>query len=317
MKFMALVLGVVLLLTAAGCLGGPRMKEIELTTAQKLFKTKTTFEKGVVGVEVRRQDGTTRTLDTARNHEAEWGLLLPPPLLPGHVSREWLLSKNAHDGKTLLYTFVRWDDDNPADYLAAGWWLHFPPGVSFRQLEEAERGVFIDGPEFDLSNPPEMPAGGQATYVGTTGGIYRYEYGSGWGELEGESQYIEFGAEIELTANFSDQTIEGCIACGEDRDIEVRYGTHLYPIVTWRTPDPDALPGDYELRLGATSFTRTELSKATPISRLNIPSGPSRRPPACGQGSFPTSRTGTAIPAGSSATAISGSMKPTAAAGAS
>ncbi len=253
MKTSLLLFGMVLLSVTAGCLGnGPRMKEIELTETQQRFKTETTFKDGVVSVEARRRDGAVRMLNTANHYEAEWGLLLPQPFIPGFVSREWILSENAHDGKTLLYTAVRWDDANPADYLAVGWWLHFPPGLSIDDLEEAERGVFIDGPEIDLSNPPEMPVAGEATYSGTTGGLYEYEYGSAWGALEGGSQYIEFGAGIELKANFSDQTIEGCIGC--NGDIEIRRGTHLYPIVTWRTPAPNALPTDYDIHLGATPF---------------------------------------------------------------
>ena len=254
MRLIALFFGVALPLIAAGCAGGgPRMEEIEPTEAQQRFKTRTTFKDGIVSIEARRQDGTIRTLNTANHYEAEWGLLLPTPVIPRFVSREWLLSENAYDGQTLLYTLVTWDNDNPADYLAAGWWLHLPPELSLREdLEEAERGVFIDGPEFDLANPPELPAAGEATYVGTTGGLYEYEYGSAWGELEGHSQYIEFGADLALMANFSDQTIQGCIGC--TGDIEIRRGTHLYPAVNWRTPVPDAEPTDYEVHLGVTSF---------------------------------------------------------------
>lgn len=79
------------------------------------------------------------------------------------------------------------DDDNPADFLSAGWWLHYPPGVDVDEFEMAERGVFIDGPELDLSIPPEMPISGEAIYVGATGGLYEYFYGSGRGELQGKA----------------------------------------------------------------------------------------------------------------------------------
>ena len=58
MRFIALFLGMVLPLIAAGCAGGgPGMKEVELTDAQKLFKTRTTFKNGVIGVEVKKEDG--------------------------------------------------------------------------------------------------------------------------------------------------------------------------------------------------------------------------------------------------------------------
>ena len=77
------------------------------------------------------------------------------------MSREWLLAENRSDGRTMLYAAVEWDDDNPADFLSAGWWLHYPPGVDVDEFEMAERGVFIDGPELDLSIPPEMPISGE------------------------------------------------------------------------------------------------------------------------------------------------------------
>lgn len=265
MKPVAFVLSMALVLMTAGCLGsdGPRMNEIELTETQKQFKTKTSFGNGVVAVEARRRDGSPRTLNSARHLEYEWGLYLPPPPIPGFVSREWLLTENRHDGRTLVYAAVEWDDDNPTDYLAAGWWLHYPPGVSHRHFDAAERGVFVDGPELALSNPPDMPVSGEATYVGGIGGIYEYRYGSAWGDLQGESQYIEFGAPIALTANFSDATIMGCIGCAGD--VETR-ALHLYPVVTWRTPDPDALPTDYEVHLGPTPFNPDGVFENTDVT---------------------------------------------------
>ena len=57
-----------------------------------------------------------------------------PPIL-GFMNREWFLAENRHDGRTILYTAVEWDDDDPADYLAVGWWLHYPPGVSISDFE--------------------------------------------------------------------------------------------------------------------------------------------------------------------------------------
>ena len=163
------------------------------------------------------------------------GQLSPPPPIPGFVNREWFLTENRHDGRTILYTAVEWDDDNPADYLAVGWWLHYPPGAPSDDHESAERGVFIDGPELDLSNPPDMPVSGTATYAGGTGGLYEYRHGSAWDELEGEHQYVEFSAPIVLTADFSEATISGCIGCTGDIKAET---LHLWPAVSWRGPAP-------------------------------------------------------------------------------
>ncbi|MDE0174190.1 MAG: hypothetical protein OYH76_17485 [Defluviicoccus sp.] len=256
MKAIAAALSGAVLAMTAGCVGAssdaPPMAEIGLNETLERFKTTTGFVDGVVTAEARRRDGSARTLTSARHLEAEWGLYAPPPPIPGFVSREFLLSENRHDGRTLLYALVEWNDGNPDEYMAFGWWMHLPVGASFRELEAAELGVFMDGPELDLSTPPEMPVSGEATYLGGIGGLYEYRYGSGWREeLRGESQYVEFSAPIALTADFSDASIGGCIGCTGDVVAET---LHLYPIVAWRGPPPDALPADYEIRLGRTPF---------------------------------------------------------------
>ncbi len=253
MKVIVFLFGIVLPLMEAGCIGGdgPRMEEIQLTEAQQRFKAKTTFKDGVVSVEVGRHDGSTTTLDSIRNYEDTSSLFLPRPAIPGFSSRVWLMSEDAYAGKTLLYTLVSWNEDDPTDYLAAGWWLHFPPGISFRDRNEADDGLFLDGPELDLSNPLQMPPGGEATYAGTVGGLYQYQFGSGWGPLQGEREDAEFEAFIQLTANFSDNTIQGCIGCIGDIDTQRLY---LYPLLGWRRGPLDSPPTDFEVHLGPTPF---------------------------------------------------------------
>ena len=266
MRTIAVALSVASLLMTVGCTDsdGPATEETAAFAEARerfgaratfenamRFRAKTAFENGVFSAEARREGASPRTLTSAAHRQYEWATYLPTPPIPGFVNREWFLAENRHDGRTILYSAVEWDDDNPADYLAVGWWLHFPPGVSGDEYEAAERGVFIDGPELDFSNPPELPIGGEATYVGGTGGLYEYFHGSGWGELKGESQYVEFSASIELRADFSEATIAGCIGCTGDIEVET---LHLWPAVTWRGPDPDALPRDYEVHLGPAPF---------------------------------------------------------------
>ena len=267
MRVVAFAVGMALLSMTASCGGGsndaPQMAEIELSETLKRFRTKTSFTDGVFAVEARRDGGSPRTLTTAAHSQYEWATYIPPPPIPGFVNREWFLTENRHDGRTILYAFVEWNDDNPADYLSVGWWLHFPPGVSNDDYEKAERGVFIDGPELDLSNPPDMPMSGTATYAGGAGGLYEYRYGSAWGELEGESQYVEFSAPIVLTADFSEATISGCIGCTGDIEAET---LHLWPAVTWRGPAPDALPTDYEIRLGRAPLKPNGTFESTDIA---------------------------------------------------
>ncbi len=248
-------IALLLLLLTAGCLGGggsalPPVPIPTLTPTPQPFRTKTSFVDNVLSVDVRYHDGRTRTLDSARHQDGSWGLFLPPPLQPGHSSREWLLTENHYDGKILLYALVSWNDADPADYLAAGWWLVYPPGAPYTAGKYATRGVFIDGPELDPANPPNLPLTGTATYVGGAGGPYTYEYGRDWGEeLAGSSDTTEFTGIIALTADFGKRSITGCLGCVEP--IETAPGQHLYPLLTWRTPDPAASPADYDLRFSA------------------------------------------------------------------
>ena len=128
LKLMALFI----VLLAAGCFGGgsssaPPLPTPTLTPEPQPFRTRTTFVDGILSVDVRYHEGRTRTLDTVRDRDASWGLYLPRPLQPGHSSREWLLGENHYDGRILLYTVVSWNGEDPSDYLAAGWWLVYPP----------------------------------------------------------------------------------------------------------------------------------------------------------------------------------------------
>ncbi|MCY4485923.1 MAG: hypothetical protein OXF11_02270 [Deltaproteobacteria bacterium] len=238
-----------------------------LEPAAQPFGARTTFVDNVLSVDVRYHDGRTRTLDTVRNYEAEWGLLLPQPSQPGHTSREWLLSENHYDGKIMLYAVVSWNDADPTDYLAAGWWLVYPPGVSYQRVGTAAMGVFIDGPELDPAAPPDVPLTGTATFVGGAGGLYQYYYGRAWGELADESEYTEFQGPISLTANFDEKEITGCLGCLDE--IETTPGRHLFPIVSSRSPDVTALPADYDLHFAASfdakgAFEDTDITVTHP-----------------------------------------------------
>ncbi|MDE2788801.1 MAG: hypothetical protein OXI81_00030 [Paracoccaceae bacterium] len=71
------------------------------------------------------------------------------------------------------------------------------------------------------------------------------------GRIARESQYVEFSAPIELRANFFEATVAGCIGCTGDIKVET---LHLWPVVSWRSPDPEASPADYEVHLGPAPF---------------------------------------------------------------
>ena len=135
---------------------------------------------------------------------------MPRPVQPNHRSREWLLAQNHYDRRIMVYAFASWNNDNPDDYLAAGWWLIYPPGTPFWKFEDATRGVFIDGPEIDPMNPPDLPIDGTAAYTGSSGGLYTYQYGGDWGEeLKGTTEYTEFAGPLSLEADFSKKMNHG------------------------------------------------------------------------------------------------------------
>lgn len=245
--------GAVLIL--GGCGGGraarplPPVEIPALTPESQPFRTGTSFVDGVLSVDVRTPDRGTRTLDTVRHREGSWGRFLPRPVQPNHSSREWLLVENHYDGRILLYAVVSWNDADPADYLAAGWWLTYPPDVPYWKFESAARGVFLDGPELDPDGPPDLPLTGTASYVGGMGGLYTYNYGRAWGELAKSTEITEFTGPVSLTADFARNRLTGCLGCLEP--IEVAPGQHLYPVLSWRDPDPTASPAGYDVRFEA------------------------------------------------------------------
>ncbi len=247
-----------------------------LEATRQPFRARTTFVDNVLSIDVRYHHGRSRTLDTVRHHDAEWGLFLPQPLQPGHTSREWLLSENHYDGRIMLYTVASWNDADPTDYLAAGWWLVYPPGAPYWAVGTATRGVFIDGPELDPANPPELPLSGTAAYVGSAGGLYEYHYGRAWGELADESEYTEFQGTVSLTANFDKKEIAGCLGCLDE--IETTPGRHLFPILSSRDPDVTALPADYDLHFAASfddkgAFDDTDVTVTHPERSITQAAG--------------------------------------------
>lgn len=254
-KMRELALAALLFLTT-GCSfggGGSEMEPVPmpiLTAAPQPFRTQTTFVDGVLSIDVRLQNGETETLDTRQNRDYSWELYLPRPVQPNHRSREWLLAQNHYDGRIMVYALASWNNDNPDDYLAAGWWLIYPPGTPFWEFEDAARGVFMDGPEIDPMNPPDLPIDGTATYTGSSGGLYTYQYGRDWGEeLKGTTEYTEFAGPLSLEADFSKKVITGCMGC--IAPIQTAPGRHLFPAVPWYGPDPAALPAEYDVRFSA------------------------------------------------------------------
>ena len=301
-------------LALGGCTGGdeplppPPVEIPTLTPEPQPFRTGTSFADGVLGVEVPTPGGGTRTLDTVRNPEWTSALFLPRPVQPGHASREWILADNHHDGRVFLYALVSWDDADPSDYLAAGWWLVYPPDVPFRAFEAAARGVFLDGPELDPAAPPDLPVAGTASYVGGMGGLYAYNYGRAWGALAGTAEVTEFNGPVALTADFGQNRLAGCLGCLGP--IETAPGRHLAPAVPWgRTIPPRCRP---TTRCGSRPRSAPAGPSRTAPSPWPIPTAPSSPAPGRGGGSSRTCRTRPATRAAWSARPTCGSPRTTA-----
>lgn len=249
-------------LTLSGCTSGskdeagtlPPVEIPALTPEPQPFRTGTSFVDGVLSIDVPTPVGRTRTLDTVLNLEWTSELFLPRPVQPDHSSREWVLANNHNDGRVFLYALVSWNNADPTEYLAAGWWLTYPPDVPFRAFEAATRGVFLDGPELDPANPPDLPLAGTASYVGGMGGLYTYNYGRAWGELAGSTEVTEFAGPVSLTADFERNRLTGCLGC--QGPIETAPGRHLAPAVPWGADDPAALPADYDVHFQASIGAR-------------------------------------------------------------
>ena len=192
-------------------------------------------------------DGTEVSVNTADDAVATAPGATP---IPGHRARSWAFVKDAEIGTSVAYALVSWDGDDPADYLMAGWWTQFPgqhlPRLSFR---DSIQYALVDGPEIDPATPPELPLGGQASYLGQAGGLYAYVAGSDWGEDEGAYLLDEYEGVIAITADFAEGSLSACIGCTGDL---VTRRAHFGIFLGDDLRDVRAVAADYELHFGAT-----------------------------------------------------------------
>ena len=123
----------------------------------------------------------------------------------------------------------------------AGWWAEFPgqkpPDLSFSDWQGY--GI-VDGPEIDVSVPPDLPLEGTANYAGMAGGLYRYSN-------EDIDVIDEWEGVLTLTADFADRSVSGCIGCVGDL---VTRRAHFRTFLGDEVVDRDGLAKDYELHLG-------------------------------------------------------------------
>ena len=106
--------------------------------------------------------------------------------------------------------YTSWDDDDPTNYLAGGYWMHVEGDLLDPDGIAVEIGAVMDGPE--LSGTPALPTLGEASYRGPATGIYAYRYGSGHADrVEGSGVVGEFFGIAALVADFAAGAVSGSI----------------------------------------------------------------------------------------------------------
>ena len=265
MRIPSALISIVIVLASTACTSNQMAADAPEPRGNAQPDRITDFDGRSLTLQLTREDRTLDRFDSVRDSQGSWAYT---PVLPNHVGRVWILRKTRHDSSSLVYALIGWDDDNPSDYLAAGYWLRFPgPRVFGRGLVAAERQVFIDGPEIDLFNPPQLPVSGTAIYVGPVGGLYEYSHGSDWTDVDAPVVADEFAATMSVQADFSAGTLSGCIGCTGDIRIERR---HLYAYLGFRRrPVPAAPPTDYELHFGLTAIDPDGTFRSADVSVLH------------------------------------------------
>ena len=237
-RIVPVLLGLVLALTACAnreAVGPDDSFQLERNTE---------FDGATLRFFVTLDDGTVSSVDT----DDDVIEVLPGATpMPGHRALALTFLKAKQEGTSLSHALLSWDPDNPTDYLAFGWWAEFvgqsPPRLS---LAESQRFALVDGPELDHGIVPELPSEGTATYLGQAGGLYRYVPGGEPGEDVDNIVLEEYQGIINLTADFFDGTVKGCIGCVGDL---VTQRAHFGVILGQEVAAPQDTARDYELHL--------------------------------------------------------------------
>lgn len=132
------------------------------------------------------------------------------PAMAGHSGRFYALAGVTDAGVSVAVAYTSWDNADPTDYLAGGYWMHLEADLNAPDLFELEVGAFIDGPE--LSGTPTLPVSGTASYRGSAVGLYAYEYGGGHAQSATHLADVgQYEGSVTLTANFGANWISGRI----------------------------------------------------------------------------------------------------------
>lgn len=236
MRALAVIIGA-LALTA--CAGGVEFVEEERPIQ---LSRNTYFDGTTLRVTVKNREDGRRLWVNSEDDAIESGPGSTP--IPGHTAHQWTFQKERDDGTSVAHALVSWDPDNPEDYLMAGWWAEFDPEAV--SVWQSRRWALIDGPELDHGVAPEIPLDGTASYSGPAGGLYLYFPGSDWDVPEGTYVLDEYQGRVDITADFADGTLKGCLGCtGDLVTTRAHFGVFLGADIR----DVQEMAKDYELHL--------------------------------------------------------------------
>ncbi|MCY3823478.1 MAG: hypothetical protein OXG62_06370 [Nitrospinae bacterium] len=222
------------------------------------FERTTSFEDNELIIHTTQFDGTRVRLSTLRDAESTGPFVTE---MPGHEGRAWTLLQMQEGGENtfLGYAVVSWNKEDPGDYLAAGWWMHFAnqryPDID-PYHDDTEIYAFIDGPEIDPKNPPSLPAMGTASYSGGAGGRFLYLYGANWPEdVQDKVSTEEITGMMTLTADFAAGTLEGCWGCVGDLTVQRMHLVSAFDRIEEEPVELLMSPKDYNVHFAPTKFS--------------------------------------------------------------
>ncbi len=162
----------------------------------------TSFDGRNIRLTVRHTDGDRIVFNAATDRIVSENL---DPVISGYTYRGDGLLTYTDTSVSIAAIYTNWNNSDPTDYLAGGYWMHLEGRTNPLEVTGAEIGAFVDGPEISRA-PTALPRLGTATYRGQATGLYVYEWSEG-------SEIGDLQAASTLTANFTTNTISGCIGC--------------------------------------------------------------------------------------------------------
>ena len=167
-----------------------------------------TLQGETVHIRVRRQDGSSFSLNTADHTVAESDVLVSPV-----TGRDWgeaiLLDYDANS-LTVMRGAADYDSSDLTDWMAGGYWMHVRGDWANGNITGVEIGAFVDGPE--ISSAASVPVSGTATYNGIASGLYASEVGTDVaGTPAGTVEIGEYSGSMQMQADFSSGRVSGSI----------------------------------------------------------------------------------------------------------